>query len=790
MQQTTQALDQQPGPGEAMPESDAKRAERLAIVEAFAAQVKEKRKTAIEGRRQSGIEQIWQEDEEHYEGIDDANRTTSRLVKGRSTTDRPRELSGQAAGATRSTIFLRITRPYVDAAAARVSDMLLPTDDRNFALRHTPTPQLTAMLQDSTPLSAPQAQSGQPAPAGIVAPPAGIGGGLRALASRVAGSLGFGQGGAPAAPPAQPRTVADQAQEIIDKAKRAAERAQQEIDDWLTEARYHAEIRQVIESSAKIGTGVLKGPVPAYARARAAKQLADGSWTVEILEKLRPESKWISCWNFYPDPNCGTQIQKGSYTFECDDITARVLRELKKTTGYIAEMIDAVLEEGPCSPVDGTRKLKEGETVTDKDLFQIWYFHGQVSREDMEAAGCKCDPKRDAYPAMVTMVNDRVIKVSLSPLDSGEFPYDVMVWQARTDHWAGVGVARQMRECQRGANAAVRNLMDNAGLSAGPQIIVDRNKLVPANGSWEITPRKLWYTKADETLEDAAKAFLIVTIETRQAELMNILQFWLREAEEVTGLPMLLQGQMGVASQTDKVGIANIMNNNGSTVLRRIARNFDDRITEPHIGRYYEFLLIHGPDESKGDFVIEARGSSALVQRELEAQQLVQIVGLSLNPAYELDPREVMREFLKSMRFDPKALELSDERKQELASRPQPEDPRIAAAKIMAGSREKVNADSLVAQAQVQAMNRDLQQTLAGIDARMRMAEISSEERQHLQSMKVELAGISLKLKTQQDLAVGAHAVDIEKHRHPAPQVITPAAEPPQRAQAGEAFAQ
>jgi hypothetical protein len=282
---------------------------------------------------------------------------------------------------------------------------------------------------------------------------------------------------------------------------------------------------------------------------------------------------------------------------------------------------------------------------------------------------------------------------------------------------------------------------------------------------------------------------------------MNILQFWLREAEEVTGLPMLLQGQMGVASQTDKVGIANIMNNNGSTVLRRIARNFDDRITEPHIGRYYEFLLIYGPDDAKGDFVIDARGSSALVERELQAQQLVQIVGLSLNPAYGLDPEQVMREFLKSLRFDPKALELTDERRQELASRAPPEDPRVTAAKIMVEGRNKLGEDTLVSKAQLEKMRidhearenlaeRNLKEVLAGIDFRLGMADLSSEERQHLELMKVRLAETSLKLRTQTDLAVGQHAVDMHMHRNPSPQVITPAAEPPQRAPVGEAFTQ
>ena len=152
--------------------------------------------------------------------------------------------------------------------------------------------------------------------------------------------------------------------------------------------------------------------------------------------------------------------------------------------------------------------------------------------------------------------------------------------------------------------------MDNAGLSAGPQVIVNRDKIRPANGKWEITPRKVWWTVDGEGDTDVSKAFTIINIPTLQQELMAILQFWLKEAEDVTGMPMLLQGQQGKAPET--VGGMQILNNNGTTVLRRIARNFDDRVTEPHIGRYYEYLLLHGPDDCKGDFTIDARGSSAL----------------------------------------------------------------------------------------------------------------------------------------------------------------------------------
>ena len=744
-------------------ETDDQKGQRMAIIEAFSDIIKQKRKDAIEHRRGSGIESDWAEDEDHYDGIDDANRkSASKMQKGRTPTDGLREPAKELS--TRSTVFLKITRPYVDAAAARVSDMLLPTDDRNFAIRPTPKPMLEAAVAE------------QPAQQ----PPQSMFGGVRAAIGQM---FGAGQ-----QQPAQmnPALVA---QDAIAKAKAASEAAQTTIEDWLVECRYHAEVRKVIETAAKIGTGVLKGPTPTLKKKRKASETPDG-WTVEIVETLSPDSKWVDPWNFYPDGACGNNIQNGSYVFECDDITARRLTELKSDPTYITEMIDMCLEEGPISAVDGTRKLKQGEKTKESDQFQIWYFHGHVSKKDMEAAGCSCEGK-ELYPAVVTMVNDRVIKVTLSPLDSGEFPYDVMLWQARNDHWAGIGISRQMRECQRGANAAVRNLMDNAALSAGPQIIVDRTKIVPANGKWELTPRKIWYSKNDAETDDVRKAFTIVSIETRQVELMNILQFWLKEAEDVTGLPMLLQGQQGGAPDT--LGGMQIINNNGSTVLRRIARTFDDRVTEPHIGRYYEWLLMYGPNECKGDFTIDARGSSALVERDAQSQHLVQIMGASLNPAYGLDPELVITEFLKSMRFDPKALTLSDEKKQQMAQRQPPEDPRITAAKITAKTRE----DALIANAQIRKMeieyekqdndaDRSLKERIAAIDAQLESAKLSNAERENLNNIKASLSATALKLQTQTDLTLGAHA--LAAHKMNTPQVVSPATEPVGRAPTGQAF--
>ena len=107
------------------------------------------REEAISHRAASGIEEDWLEDEEFYEGIDDANRAQL------STRQKPIGYGGQTnhvPAPTRSTVFMNITRPYVDAASAKISDMLLPTDEQNWGLNPTPVPDLIKAQDDASPL--------------------------------------------------------------------------------------------------------------------------------------------------------------------------------------------------------------------------------------------------------------------------------------------------------------------------------------------------------------------------------------------------------------------------------------------------------------------------------------------------------------------------------------------------------------------------------------------------------------------------------------------------------------
>ena len=554
-----------------------------------------KRKEAITARQASGIEEEWQEDDEHYNGIDDANRqyqaTYSSPGKRWATNDSaPRDNGGG-----RSVVFLNITAPYVDAAGARVSDMLLPTDDRAWIIKPTPIPRLSPFDL------------------------AEIGG-------------------------------EDGIEAVIEQAKESAEEMQSEIDDCLVESNWHGEVRVVIEDSARIGSGVLKGPYPVKRTTRLVRR-ENGSVASVSVTEIKPGSRRIDPWDFYPDGSCGESVHNGSYTWEREYLSSRQVADMVGMPGYDKAAILAALKEGPKTASEAPQPA-DGRTVRSRDQFELWIFYGTCDADDLQTVGVSVEDETPKASAMAVLLNDRLIKCTLNVLDSGRFPYDVLAWQRRSGLPWGTGVSRKIRTVQRILNGALRAMMDNSGLTVGPQIVIG-NGITPADGKWAITGRKLW--RAEEGVTDVRGAFFAFVPPSIQGETMNIIEWAMRRAEDATGMPAMLQGIRGDAPET--LGGMQMQNNNASSVLRRLAKRFDDYVTEPHITRYYEWMMQHSErEEIKGDFQIDVRASSALVERDAQQQFLLTLLSVAKDPAYEVDPAKLMSELLKGQRYDPKRI--------------------------------------------------------------------------------------------------------------------------------------
>jgi hypothetical protein len=763
--------------------------QRAAILERVALTLVAKRKSAIEGRLSSGIEQIWTEDQAHYDGYDDANRHEFNEVKSKPTEGgRTTDIKTPRG----STLFPNITAPYVDAAAAKVADMLLPTDDRNFVIEPTPVPDILDE-EEGWPeiVPPPPVQPAQPAgmPAGQMpaAPMPAQGGAMAAMAAPQQATPAAAIMADPAQaaqPPVDPLEVAfKKLAEIRQKALDAAKKAQDQVDDFLTECYYHTELRKVIHDAARIGTGVVKGPVPERREVKVwAKNPQTGERELVIKIETKPTSKCVSAWNLFPDyPACGENIHDGSFIWERAFFGPKKLLALKGGEGpaaYIDSEIDAAIKEGPARTKESGRGPQQNADHADTDVFDVWYFYGSLTGEEMAAAGCECEDPLKQYPVIVTMVNDRVIKAAKNHLDSGEFPFDVLAWKSRPGMPWGSGVARQGRTAQRICTAATRNLMDNAGASSRPHKVM--TDAIDQDGD-------PWTWRAGSDATDVTKAMQFFVQPSLQSELMNIIQLGEKMMELHTGLPMIVLGMQGNFEETAKG--RTIANNNGSSVLRRIARNFDGSITEPHIRRYYAWMMIYLEDDSlKGDFNIKACGSAALVERDLQNQQLPNIVTMAAQiPALEWDVAMAGDEFLKSQRFDPKMFKLSDKRKQELIAQAKPPVfPQIEAAKIReegATQREQLKLQDKAAEREHEstenALERMVEQMKIKIDGELGAAELSAEQQLSLNGIKADLAGLTMKLNTQKQLS-GMNGG----------QASTPPTEPAGRAQPGMSYQQ
>lgn len=636
--------DQDNGPGQDTDNDREELQEQEDMREQFLQTMLSRRREAIAGRRGSGIEQEWTEDEEHYQGIDDANRAfqnANMLYRSRKAA-----LVGVRAEKSpiRSVIFLNITRPYTDAASARVADMLLPTDNRSWEIKATPLPRLSPMQ-------------------------------LNALASAMGLSDPM---------QAQAQLEAQQAQ-----AQRAAERMQTAIEDPLVESNWHGEVRQVIEDSARIGSGVLKGPFPVMRDVRMTQRdPATGLSAYVKMDEIKPGSKRIDVWNFFPDPACGEDIHNGSYTFEREFISKRKLKDMLLDPSYDQTELLGALREGPSR----TREGLEAAYRPHGDEYEMWIFYGYCARDVLEARGVELEEDdEDRVPTMAVLVNDRLIKVTLSPQENGEFPYDVLAWQRRPGLPWGIGISRQIRTVQRMLNGAARALMDNSGLAAAPQIVIG-NGITPADGEFTLRPGKVWRAEAAADVSDVRGAFSAFVVPSVQAELMNIINFASKMAEDTTGMPAMLQGIRGDTPNT--LGGMQMQNNNATSVLRRLAKRFDDYMTRPHIRRYFNWMMTYSDDESiKGDFDIEVRASSALVERDAQQQFLLQMVSIARDPAYGIDPAKLFAELCKGQRLDPKNFQWNEAKREQMAQ--QQQDPTLQAkAQLLQAQAQKASADA------------------------------------------------------------------------------------------------
>ena len=643
-----------------------------------------------------------------------------------------------------SEVFVNITRNKTNAAEARLQDMLFPTDDRNFGIYATPVPELDYLSKQQ-----------------------------------------------PMAP--EQEAPIQMARQMKKQADESAMAMQDVIDDQLLESRYHIKARDIIHDACQLGTAVLKGPIIIGRTKKRWDVMPDGMSMLQIVEALEPTVERVDPWDFYPDMSAKS-IAEAEFVFERRRLSKKQLRDMASLPGVLVGQLREIVKEGAKSThiakdfTDDIRNITGINTVGEGNKYEIWEYHGPISKSELIDAMSMSDDRMaeeeideldDEIEATVFFCGDRVIKVALNPMDSDERPFSVFNWEKDESSIFGFGVPCLMRSAQKVINASWRMMMDNAGLSVADQLVINKELLYPAYGSWDMTPKKIWYLR-DKT-RSVQEAFASFATPSHQVELANIFTMARQLADEETNLPLIAQGEMGPHVTKTSSGMAMLMNSS-NIVLRKAVKNWDDDITRPLITRFYDWnMQFNEKPDIKGDFSIEARGSGALLVREKQQENLMIYSNLSMSVpefAKRRDWAELDREIAKSLELPYDQITLDDdeiaamEAQQAEMMAMQQADPRQEAAMLAAQlkqvdlqlQQQKLELETAKASAGIAQDQAELQTRTALEQARLEQVERLEIAKLEL-SERIKLAELNAKYTMNTESLQARVAIDSEKIR-------------------------
>jgi len=404
-----------------------------------------------------------------------------------------------------------------------------------------------------------------------------------------------------------------------------------EMDNHLARTDYALEVRKAMRDWVYLGTGIMKDPVNLgkLNKNYTKQQTSDGtlirvpSFDMEYL----PCAYRVNPILFFPDDSVNS-IKDAEDSIELHPKSKSQLRELLYNPGFIKEQVALALKEAPKSytqsPLTEQNAITGGGLNLLKEKYIVMEFHGPVSGADLAMAGKEAyyESEDDVYFAEVWVVNGRVIRFELSNIEGcRSVPYEVAVWEEDPGSIFGFGIPMLIRDEQYSLNATFQMILDNAGVSAGPQVIVDTTIIRPAEGGLECTPWKVWYT--NEYGADVSKAMSFVNVPNNFEGLANLFSLLKQVADEASSINLLTSGLGTPTGAGDNATSMAIMNQNASSPLFFKAEVWDDNITKPLLNAIYDWEMQYNPNDSiKGSFVVDVRTPTQLLRNTQEQQKL------------------------------------------------------------------------------------------------------------------------------------------------------------------------
>lgn len=505
----------------------------------------------------------------------------------------PADLAGMSKEQSRA--FIRLARIKVNAIDARMFDMLYPSGtENNWSIKPTPNPDV----------------------------PDEVVGAIAKIYAEAGKELD--------------QDELDKS--VMEWASSKAEAVSSTIKDYLVEGRYRKNGRKVIHSGNLYGTGWLKGVYTDIKRSMAWQITENGPERKSIAED-RPGFSFVSIWDVYPEMTVqSSDIEQCGAIFQRHIMSKHDLAELAKDGEFNGEAIKDILKQSPggnakAAPHEVEQRAsgngeKESQSNLLKDKYEMLERSGWIQVDKLRECGFEVDDEIDELEsvyAVVFMLGSRVVRASVLPAErEQQHIYHKYHFEEDETSLFGYGVCDVIADTADLANRAIRAAIDNAAMSAGPQLEVNLDALdaTAVPGANQMTPFKVWLRRGlgDDARHRAVHA---IDIPSQVGELIGLFNLFKTLNDEVSNIPSYMHGE-GDTGAASTVGGLSMLMGAANITIKDVVANFDEGIVEPFITSMYDWVMTFGDDELKGDVKIKATGSTSLVAREVRNNALSQ----------------------------------------------------------------------------------------------------------------------------------------------------------------------
>lgn len=458
--------------------------------------------------------------------------------------------------------------------------------------------------------------------------------------------------------------------ELLDRARRAVARMEDKVEDQLAEGGFINALSEFLDDIVTYPSAILKGPV-----VRKKPQLTwpkapgpDGKFVPVVEDKLVMEWERADPFMCFPSPDA-SRISDG-YFIERHRLSRSALREMRDTEGYSNEAIDAVLTDygsgglrewltSDTEKAEATGKDASSAMTNPDELIDAVQFWGSVQGQMLIDWGMKPEEVPDPlaeHSVEVWVIGQWVIKAVLNADPFSRRPYYMTSYEVLPGSFWGNAPPDLIRDCQRMCNAAARALADNMGISSGPQVGINIDRMPADEQVTRAYPWKTWQFTNDPYGSNSAPIEFFAPPSFAN-ELMQVYEKFAVLADEYSGIPRYMTGdaRAGGAGRTAS-GMSMLMSNAGKA-LKQVTNNIDIQVMMQVLERQYYYNMRFGEDVDlkQTDIKIVARGASSVLQKEqmqVRRNEFLQLVLSNPITAQVLGPEaiaEILRETAKEL---------------------------------------------------------------------------------------------------------------------------------------------